>query len=114
MTLFECRPLLILGYAHGVQIWDVSNLGNVSEVLSLSLASLGALANDEEGEEKALGVVQAGFVTDDLLGLLYVIPFSPSSVRLTEGAYVGLRLRSHPRVDRGRRSWFIRSKAIRW
>lgn len=34
--MLKFRRLLLLGYSTGLQIWDCTNLGSVSEVLNLS------------------------------------------------------------------------------
>ena len=36
LTYNRCRRWLLVGYLRGMQIWDCSNLGSVSEILNLS------------------------------------------------------------------------------
>ena len=50
-------PLLILGYASGFQIWDVSNLASVTEVLNINLDTSSGDADEWGRVEKVVTVV---------------------------------------------------------
>lgn len=54
-------PLLVLGYTSGFQIWDVSNLSSVTEVLNLNLDN----ANQDEWGGPGERVVSVALVPQE-------------------------------------------------
>lgn len=81
VDFIHSRRLLFLGYSSGLQIWDCTNLGSVSEVLNMSDSDLGRI--------EFAGVLAASpsFGTDSfisqrpLIGIMYVS--SPAIVILS-------------------------------